>query len=359
MKVRDVLASLIPADQAAAWDPVGVQIGDPAAEVERVAVCHEVSESVVDRVIEDPPDLLITYHPLLFRPINSLIAGQSPGGRALRLARAGVNLAVVHTAFDVAIGGTADALAESVGIGNATGFGPLEGSGQAKIATFVPRDHVDEVFAAMSAAGAGSIGRYEGCSFRSEGVGTFHPTPLAAPVFGSSGVLNEEPEVRLEMIVPVSRTDAVIAALTGAHPYEEPAYDVYSTRSNEGFVGRFGRLTQPTSLGELAKSVESNLPSEMVRTAGDFNAPIVTVAVVPGSGGGFIGAAASVGADAIVTGDVGHHQAVEALDRGIAVIDAEHAPTERPGMKRLYAAVAALAVEARDLTKLKTNPWGR
>ena len=359
MQVRDVLTSLIPADKAAAWDPVGVQIGDPAAEVERVAVCHEVSESVVDRVTEDPPDLLITYHPLLFRPINSLIAGKSPGGRALRLARAGVNLAVVHTAFDVADGGAADALAESVGIDNATGFGPLEGSGRSKIATFVPRDHLDQVFAAMSAAGAGSIGRYGGCSFRSDGVGTFNPTPLAAPVVGSSGVLSEEPEVRLEMIAPASQADAVIAALVGAHPYEEPAYDVYSTRSNEGFVGRSGRLTEAMSLGALAENVESSLPSEIVRTAGEFNAPIVTVAVVPGSGGGFIGAAASVGADAIVTGDVGHHQAVEALDRGIAVIDAGHAPTERPGLKRLYASVAALAVETQDLTKLKTNPWGR
>lgn len=359
MQVHEVLSSLVPGGKAAQWDPVGLQIGDPAAEVKSVAVCHEVAEIVVDQVVADPPDLLVTYHPLLFRPTTTLIAGTSPGGRALRLARAGVNLAVVHTAFDVAAGGAADALAAAVGVESARGFGPLEGPGSVKIVTFVPSASVDEVFSAMSAAGAGSIGRYHGCSFRSEGVGTFNPSSLASPSVGSTGVLNEEPEVRLEMTVLASRSDAVIAALVAAHPYEEPAYDVLSARSNEGLVGRFGTLAEPVDLGSLAEIVESKLDSGSVRIAGNQEVQVAVVAVVPGSGGGLIRAAVAVGAEVIITGDVSHHQAVDALDRGIAVIDAGHAPTERPGMDRLYAAVADLPVEARDLTKLNTNPWGR
>lgn len=359
MQVHELLSSLVPEGKAARWDPVGLQIGDPAAEVKSVAVCHEVTEVVVDRVVADPPDLLVTYHPLLFRPTTALIAGTSPGGRALRLARAGVDLAVVHTAFDVAAGGAADALAESVGVGSGRGFGPLEGPAGVKIVTFVPPAGVDEVFSAMSAAGAGRIGRYHGCSYRSEGVGTFNPSSRTSPWAGARGVLNEEPEVRLEMAVSAASADAVIAALVAAHPYEEPAYDLLSARSNEGFVGRVGTLAEPVDLASLARIVESKLDSGMVRIAGDQDGPVSVVAVVPGSGGGLIGAAAAVGADVIVTGDVAHHQAVDALDRGIAVIDAGHAPTERPGMDRLYAAVADLAVEARDLTKLNTNPWGR
>ena len=359
MRLTDVLNSLIPDNKAAGWDPVGIQIGDPAAEVGSIAVCHEVSEEVVDRIVEDPPDAVIAYHPLLFRPVTSLIAGSSPGGRALRMARTGVNLAVVHTAFDVAPGGTADALAAAVGIVEGWGIGPLESSGGVKIVTFVPSAQVDEVAAAMAAAGAGSIGRYGGCSYRTEGVGTFVPSPEANPVVGDRGSLHLEPETRLEMYAPATREDAVAGALVAAHPYEEPAYDIYPTRSNEGFVGRVGPLAEPVSLAELAQTVETNLPSGIVRTAGEPSSPVRTVAVVPGSGGGLISAAAVAGADVLITGDVSHHQAVAALDRGIAVIDAGHAPTERPGMRSLYAAVAALGVETRDLTSLKTNPWGR
>jgi dinuclear metal center YbgI/SA1388 family protein len=359
MRLTDVLNSLIPDNKAAGWDPVGIQIGDPATEVGSISVCHEVSEEVVDRLVDDPPDLLITYHPLLFHPTTALIAGSSPGGRALRLARAGINLAVVHTAFDVIPGGTADALAGAVGIIDAGGMGPLEGSGGVKIVTFVPSAQVDGVAAAMAAAGAGSIGRYDGCSYRTDGVGTFVPSSEADPVVGEGGTMHLEPETRLEMYAPATRADAVAGALVAAHPYEEPAYDIFAARSNEGFIGRWGPLAEPVSLAELVQTVEMNLPSGIARVAGERQDPVRTVGVVPGSGGGFISAAAAVGADVLITGDVSHHQAVAALDRGVAVIDAGHVPTERPGMRSLYAAVAALGVETRDLTGLKTNPWGR
>jgi dinuclear metal center YbgI/SA1388 family protein len=317
MRLTDVLNSLIPDNKAAGWDPVGIQIGDPAAEVGSIADCHEVSEEVIDRIVEYPPDAVIAYHPLLFRPVTSLRTGSSPEGRALRLAGKGINLAIV------------------------------------------PSAQVDGVAAAMAAAGAGSIGRYDGCSFRTEGVGSFVPSPEADPVVGERGSIHLEQETRLEMYAPATRADAIAGALVAAHPYEEPAYDIYSTRSNEGFVGRVGPLAEPLSIAELAQTVETNLPSGIVRTAGKPDSLVRTVAVVPGSGGGFISAAASAGADVLITGDVGHHQAVAALDRGIAVIDAGHAPTERPGMRSLYAAVATLGVETRDLTDLMTNPWGR
>jgi putative NIF3 family GTP cyclohydrolase 1 type 2 len=67
------------------WDPVGLQLGDPGAEVGTVGVCHEVTEEVLVRLAETPVDLLVTYHPLLFNPINRLLAGRSAAARAYRL----------------------------------------------------------------------------------------------------------------------------------------------------------------------------------------------------------------------------------------------------------------------------------
>ncbi|MFO7299424.1 MAG: Nif3-like dinuclear metal center hexameric protein [Actinomycetes bacterium] len=110
-------------ENAAGWDPVGLQLGDPKAGVERVAVCHEVTEAVVARVEEEGPDLLVSYHPLLFTPTRRIVAGRSAEARAYRLVRAGVALLVTHTDFDAAPGGAADSLASALGLDPADPFG--------------------------------------------------------------------------------------------------------------------------------------------------------------------------------------------------------------------------------------------
>lgn len=359
MRVSDFADMLIPPGKAADWDPVGIQVGDPTAQVESVAVCHEVSERVIEKVMVDQPDLLISYHPLLFRAVNSFVSGRSASGRAYRLAREGISLLVVHTAFDVAPGGTADALAEAAGIEDPRPFGRLVAKSGAKVVTFVPENAVADVRAAMSTAGGGRIGDYHSCTFQSEGVGTFLPGEGTDPHLGTIGELNAVDEVRVEMITAADGVDQVVAALVAAHPYEEPAYDVYPVNSNDGFVGRIGELSKGVTPAQLAEVLAETLPARDIKLAGESNQLIATVAVVPGSGSDLVGAAGRSGADALVTGDVGHHRVVEALDRGLAVLDAGHAPTERPGMRRLHAAVAAVGIPTIDLTDLNTDPWGR
>ncbi|MGH8935123.1 MAG: Nif3-like dinuclear metal center hexameric protein [Acidimicrobiia bacterium] len=351
------LGRMAPWDKAAPWDPVGLQLGDPAAPAVRVAVCHEVTDPVLEVVESDRPDLLVSYHPLLFRPTTRLVAGRSPSGRALRLVRCGVGLAVAHTNFDVAPGGAADALAEALMLAEVAGFGPLEGPDSVKVVTFVPAEAADRVADRMAAAGAGVIGNYTHCSFRTAGTGTFFAGEGATPVAGQGGTLNREAEVRLEMVAPRSREAAVVEALLAGHPYEEPAYDVYDRRGEAGMLGRIGRPPVGATLDSLAELVAERLGADGMRTAGDPRRELIRVAVVPGSGAQFLAEAAGLGADLMVTGDVSHHQAAEALDQGLAVIDPGHVASERPGVQRLYAAVAKVAPEAVDLTHLDPSPF--
>lgn len=357
--VSDVVARLGRAtrpEKAAAWDPVGLQIGDPAAVVESVAVCHEVTESVVDRAIDAGCDMVVAYHPLLFRPTSRLVLGPTPSGRAWRLARAGVSLLVTHTDFDAAPGGTADALAAALHLADVVPFGPLTSADQVKVVTFVPEDDVDALAGAMASAGAGRIGNYDTCSFRLAGHGTFRAGEGTDPVAGSRGKLNVEPETRLEMIAPAAAADGVVAALVAAHPYEEPAYDVYDVRSNAGFVGRVGTPAVPT-ISDLVDMVGERVGRRGLRVAGDPRRSVGRVAVVPGSGSSFVGAARRVGADVVVTGDVDHHRAVGALDSGVAIVDPGHAATEGPGMAALADLVSALCAEIVDLTDSSAGPW--
>ena len=96
-----------------------------------------------------------------------------------------------------------------------------------KLVVFVPREALDPVREAVFAAGAGRVGRYERCSFYTEGTGTFFGGEGTSPAVGRSGTEQRVAELRLETVYPEERHDDVIAALRQAHPYEEPAFDVY------------------------------------------------------------------------------------------------------------------------------------
>jgi len=96
-----------------------------------------------------------------------------------------------------------------------------------KLVVFVPTEALDAVRDALFAAGAGRIGDYERCSWYTEGTGTFLGGEGTDPTIGQRGREERVPELRLETVFPAERQAEVIDALRRAHPYEEPAYDVY------------------------------------------------------------------------------------------------------------------------------------
>jgi hypothetical protein len=97
-----------------------------------------------------------------------------------------------------------------------------------KLVVFVPPESLDAVRDALFAAGAGRIGEYERCSWYTEGTGTFFGGQGAEPAIGERGREERVPELRLETVFPAGREDDVVQALRDAHPYEEPAFDLYA-----------------------------------------------------------------------------------------------------------------------------------
>jgi hypothetical protein len=100
-------------------------------------------------------------------------------------------------------------------------------AGTVKLAWFVPVEALDATRSAVFDAGAGHVGAYERCSWYTPGTGTFLGTEGTQPAIGEAGREERVQELRVETVVPRDRLDAVVAALRAAHPYEEPAYDVY------------------------------------------------------------------------------------------------------------------------------------
>jgi hypothetical protein len=96
-----------------------------------------------------------------------------------------------------------------------------------KLVVFVPPDALDRVRDALFAAGAGRIGEYERCSWYTEGTGTFLGGEGTRPAVGARGREERVVELRLETVYPAEREGEVVAAIRAAHPYEEPAFDLY------------------------------------------------------------------------------------------------------------------------------------
>jgi len=99
--------------------------------------------------------------------------------------------------------------------------------GRVKLVWFVPADALDATREAVFAAGGGRIGGYERCTWYTAGTGTFLAGEGTEPAVGERGSEEHVPELRVETVVPAERAADVVAALRAAHPYEEPAYDVY------------------------------------------------------------------------------------------------------------------------------------
>lgn len=96
-----------------------------------------------------------------------------------------------------------------------------------KLVWFVPAEALDATRHAVFEAGGGRIGDYERCSWYTAGTGTFFGGEETHPAIGERGREEHVPELRVETVVPEVRLAEVVEALQSAHPYEEPAYDVY------------------------------------------------------------------------------------------------------------------------------------
>ncbi|TCJ18863.1 Nif3-like dinuclear metal center hexameric protein [Rubrobacter taiwanensis] len=338
---RDIAAAvekIAPGGLAESWDNCGLQAGSLDAPVERVLVALTPLPEVFDEAEELGANFLLFHHPLIFGdPLRSVDFGRYPGDLILRAARAGLTVYAAHTSYDAAPGGVSVALARALGL-----EGPLEvvvPAGELrKLVVFVPEENAGELSDALSAAGAGVIGEYTHCTFRTPGTGTFRGSEHTSPHIGEAGRLEQVAEIRLETVVPAHLARRAAAAAAEAHPYEEMAYDLYPVDGHpEGCgYGRTGRLPEAMTPRRLAEYVSGRLgfPARLVSDP-EPERQVGRVAVLGGSGGSFIRRVAASEAEAYVTGDIRYHEALLAESLGLPLIDAGHAATELPSLRPL------------------------
>ena len=337
------LDTFAPAKIAESWDNVGLLWGDPEAEVSRVMTCLTVTAQVADEAIAEKAQAIVSHHPVLFRAVKKVVAGQPENGFLWGLARAGVSILSPHTAFDNTEGGINDGLARRLGLIEVRPLRPFTPPGACKVVVFAPEGDKEAVLSAAFAAGAGRIGAYEQCSFAIPGQGTFFGVEGSHPTIGQAGRRESVEELRIELVCPGDRVSQAIIAIRDAHSYEEPAIDVYPLQvdSSQWGAGRVGQLTRPSTLEAFAGTVAKALDAPGLQFVGAPDREISRVAIVCGAGDDFLPDAHRARCDVLLTGEARFHRALEAEALGIGLIVAGHHATERPGVEDLATRIAA------------------
>jgi dinuclear metal center YbgI/SA1388 family protein len=351
----------IPAATAWKGDNVGIQIGRPDAKISNILVALDATLDVSREARARKANLIITHHPLLFQPLRSVTPNSRAGEIALYLAEHKINLYSAHTNLDHVDGGVSYALASLLGLKEVRILSPLTET-LVKVAVFVPTSHLEKVAQAMHDAGGGKFTKYQECSFRTEGIGTFRGSDDAKPFIGTRGVLSRTPEVKLEMLVETWNLRSVIEAMVKTHPYEELAYDVYqlANKSRTFGLGAIGELLNPTSVREVLSLVKRKLGSASLRYTGKTSRRVKRIAVCGGGGSELLPEAVKQHADAFITADVKYH-GFQGAERDICLIDAGHFETERHVLPVLAKRVNAILRGKKSSSKIfitttNTNP---
>jgi len=330
--VRDVIRTM--ETIAPPWmrypdDPIGLHAGHPSWKVRRILVALDATLAVVQEAKKRKCQMVITHHPRFYRPLKNLDESEPMGAVAAEIARAKLAVYCAHTNLDMVPGGINDILADLAGMGQEREpIASVAKDRYLKLVTFVPEGHVDIVRKALCEAGAGQIGEYSDCSFRTAGIGTFQGSASTKPYLGKAGRLEEAEEWRLEVLLKESECGAVLHALRDKHPYEEPAYDLYPLHDEETYgQGRMGLLKRPTKLGLLARKMKKATGSPGTLVLGDAARPVRNVGVW--SGGGFRAETVlGLALDVVILGEIDYHGSEVLEQINTACIALGHGPCE-------------------------------
>ena len=352
-----LLEKIAPPHLAESWDNCGLQVGRRNWPVMHIRTALDPLPTVVSDAVESGVNLLVTHHPLIFKPVKQIDFGREPGRTIRRAAESRLALYAAHTSLDTAPGGLNDILAGLIGIEAPVPLVKGSGEGPCKLAVFVPVAHVKTVIDVLAGAGAGRIGNYSGCTFRTQGQGTFIPGPDTDPYTGIRGRMNEAAEFRIETVVAAADLEKVVAAVQAVHPYESMAYDVYPVADlvQQG-LGRVGVLQAEMTLDAFASHVSQSLGCPGgIRVVGDPNREVRKAAVCTGSGSSLTGDFLASGADVYVSGDMHYHDARAIEDAGRGLVDIGHFASEQIMVKAVADLLRRQVEEAGYNTTVSTS----
>ena len=308
IKIKDILKEiegLAPLHLQEDYDNSGIQIGDVNQPATGALLCLDVTEEVVDEAIDAGFNLIISHHPLLFRPLKSITGKNHIERSLIKACKNDIIIYSAHTNLDNAVGGINFQLAELFGLEDVRILSPQNNS-LLKLVTFVPDHTAEKLRKSLFKAGAGHIGNYSSCSFNTEGEGTFMAMENSHPFSGEIGQLHTEQEIRIETVFPAFIKSTIISALLSVHPYEEPIIDLYKLENvwEQAGSGVIGNLPEWEDELIFLQRIKDVLHVECLKHSLLTGRKLRTVAICSGAGAFLIQQAIASGADIFITGEV-------------------------------------------------------
>ncbi len=360
MIIQDVinhLEQLAPQAYSEDFDNTGLLVGDSNQPLTGVLVTLDTLEAVVDEAIENNCNLIVSFHPIIFKGLKKLTGSNYVERTVLKAIQNNISIFAIHTALDNAKKGVNDIICEQLGLKNRKILIPQPQTIK-KLTTYAPIQEAAQLRQRLFEAGAGGIGNYDECSFNVDGTGTYKGNDESNPTKGKKLQQHQEPETQISVTFAKHLESKVLKTLFKNHSYEEVAYEVITlenTNQNIG-MGMIGELNNPMSAEDFLKSLKSAMKTDCVRHSVLNDQPIKKVAVLGGSGSFAISAAKRAGAQIFITADLKYHDFFQAENK-IILADIGHYESEQFTKNFLVAYLTKKITNfAVVLSRTNTNP---
>ena len=360
MIVQDVinhLEDLAPLAYAEDFDNVGLLVGHKNQNVTGILVTLDTLEAVVDEAITNHCNLIISFHPIIFKGLKKLTGKNYVERVVMKAIKHDIAIFSIHTALDNAVQGVNDMICNQIELTNKRILIP-QSSTIKKLTTYVPIQEANALRAALFNAGAGDLGNYSECSFNVDGLGTYTGNAASNPTKGNKGEMHTEQETKLTVTFAKHLESKILQTLFKTHTYEEVAYEITTlenTNQNIG-MGMIGEFKNPMDELPFLNHLKTKMNTEAIRHSSFLNKKIKKVAVLGGSGSFAIQAAKAQGADAFVTADLKYHDFFTAENK-ILLADIGHYESEQFTKNLLVAHLTKKITNfAIILSQTNTNP---
>ncbi len=332
MKIDEIikfLENIAPLSLQESYDNAGLLIGSSEDECTGILTSLDVTEAVIEEALKKNCNLIVAHHPIIFKGLKKLNGKNYVERTVISAIKNNIAVYAIHTNLDNIIEGVNNKLAEKLHLQNCKVLLPKEGTLK-KLVTFSPRENAEKVQNGLFKGGAGSIGKYNECSFNLEGNGTFKANDGSNPYVGKIGERHTENETRIEVIFPEFLQNQIIRSLKEVHPYEEVAYDIYCLDNQQDDIGSglIGELTESISEDELLKLLKSTFRLSTIKHTPFLHKKITKIALCGGAGFFLLPKAIAAGAQVYITSDVKYHEFFDA-DNRILLADIGHYESEQ------------------------------
>ena len=360
MIIRDVidyLQELAPLSYAEDFDNVGLLVGDKNEKLTGILVTLDTLESVIDEAIEKNCNLIVSFHPILFKGLKKLTGSNYVERTVLKAIQHNIAIFAIHTALDNAFEGVNGIICDQLNLKKKQILIP-KSSTIKKLTTYVPSEEAETLRTALFNAGAGHIGNYSHCSFNLDGKGTYLGNENSNPTKGEKGKIHIEEETKITVVFEGHLEKTIIKTLFENHSYEEVAYEIITldnTNQTRG-MGMVGELETPLSETKFLQLLKNTFSTPTIRHSNLTGKSIKKVAVLGGSGSFAINHAKACSADAFVSADMKYHDFFTA-ENAILLADIGHYESEQYTKNFLVAYLSKKITNfAVVLSETDTNP---